>query len=203
MHFLKIRRNLLDSCQENVHFLKIRESERRHPRKEGQSQVNMQICEAQWIFFFFYGLMVYSRPSKRNEVGGQVAGEALGELRPVKPFLQSEGTLLRSQLFPVGANSSLARGPPLLSAPLCKFQDPPQGICGFASEQTETSREPWNLCLSSAVAPYSQMITPSSWNGTWEGRVLEQSPSSLPRAAPRSHSPCGNCRRNTDPEMKW
>lgn len=57
---------------------------------------------------------------------GQLAKEVLRQLPLVKSYLQSKENAVISQLFPLGANNSLAQGPSLLFALHCRFQNPPQ-----------------------------------------------------------------------------
>ena len=62
-----------------------------------------------------------------------------------------------------------------------------------------TTKEPWNLCLLSAVAPYSWSLPVAETNPGKAG-IFEYSLSTLPRVGPRSHCPSGKCMSHTDPE---
>lgn len=59
---------------------------------------------------------------KKRVEEGQVAKEILRQLPLVKSYLQSKETAVTSQLFPLGANNSLAQGPSLLFALHCRSQ---------------------------------------------------------------------------------
>ena len=62
-----------------------------------------------------------------------------------------------------------------------------------------TTKEPWNLCLLSAVAPYSWSLPVAETNPGKAG-IFEYSLNTLPRVGPRSHCPSGKCMSHTDPE---
>lgn len=74
-------------------------------------------------FFWWAGVRLKERAEE-----GQVAKEALRQLPLVKSYLQSKENAGISQLFPLGANSSLAQGPSLLLALHRRLQNPPQVV---------------------------------------------------------------------------